>query len=229
MSQLQPIQAYVDASGNIMVDTDSIGGDDEGGALFRRGPGRGGVRRARKIARLRRRLAALESADPVVLDDGDDDEGGQPPVLDLYQHAVSLGAVQENQFNGLGSVAITAGSTGNLTDTINRNIWGKGIVLDSDDPPSILVTAITVAGLPINIGSAGAPMSVFRHDSTRFGIQFGRRIALTGQAVRVSLSNIDTSGHTVSGVVVCDEMNPYMTQALWERMLTRAAVDMMKG
>jgi hypothetical protein len=146
------------------------------------------------------------------------------PIADVYQAAAAAGMITENQFNGLGSATVAASGTGTLSDTINRNLWGKSLVLDSDDPAMVLVTAITVAGLPLNVGARGAPLSMFQHDSTRFGISFGRRLALTGQTFQVNLSNIDAgSGHTVSGGIIADELNPYAMQKYMETMLLHAA------
>lgn len=213
-----------EATGDLIADVNSIGevaGGDDSGAVFRP---RRFARRQRRLARLDARRSRLAGKWGMGEEDGGDDD--EAPILDLYQQATALGAVTENQYDGLGSDSMTAGSTGQLADTLNRNVWAKGFVLDSDDPPSILVTAITIAGLPVNIGSEGAPLSLFASNSTRFGIQFGRRPILVGQRVVVDLLNIDSSGHIASGVLVCDELNPYMTQQLWERVLVQAAVDM---
>lgn len=213
-----------EATGDIGVDTNAmVAGDDDSGAVYRP---RRFARRQRRLARQEGRLANRRArwgmADAVV-DEADEEDA---PILDLYQQATALGAVTENQFDGLGSDSMTAGGTGQLSDTMNRNVWAKGFVLDSDDPPSVLVTSITIAGLPVNIGNEGAPLSLFASNSTRFGIQFGRRPILVGQRVVIDLLNIDSSGHIASGVLVCDELNPYMTQQLWERVLVQAAVDM---
>lgn len=203
-----------EATGDIVADVDGM--EEDSGAVYRP---RRAARRQRKAARLQSRLARLGYTEV-------DEETEDEPILDLYQQATALGAVTENQFDGLGSVSIAAGDTDTIQDTLNRNVWAKGFILDSDDPPSILVTAITVAGLPVNIGSEGAPLSLFDSRSTRFGIQFGRRPILVGQQVVVTLANIDSSVHIASGAMAVDELNPYMTQQLWERVLVQAAVDM---
>lgn len=223
MPMVGTVPVYLDeATGDLIADVNQIGDmdDDEGGAVYRP---RRVQRLLKKRGRLSSRLGRAGYSEPApAAHESDDSE----PILDLYQQATALGAVTENQYDGLGSTSIAASSTSTLSDTLNRNVWAKGFVLDSDDPPSILVTAITVAGLPVNIGSKGANLSLFAMNSTRFGIQFGRRPILVGQQVVVSLSNIDSSGHVVSGTLVVDELNPYMTQQLWERVLVQAAVDM---
>jgi hypothetical protein len=149
---------------------------------------------------------------------------------DVYQAAAASGMISENQFNGLGSTTLAASGTGTLSDTINRNLWGKSLVLNSDAPAQVLVTGITVAGLPVNIGALGAPLSMFSHDSTRFGISFGRRLALTGQTFLVNVTNIDTgSAHQVAGGIIADELNPYAMQKWMETMLLQAASNGFNG
>jgi hypothetical protein len=216
MSMVGYAPVHINQSGDIIADLGAM--DDEGGALFRRNPERRSARINRRIGRLQSRLGPAVAND---VDDTDDE-----PILDLYQQATALGAVTENQFDGLGSATLAAAGTGSINDTLNRNVWAKGFVLDSDDPPSIGVTSITVAGLPVNIGSGSAPLSMFAANSTRFGIQFGRRPILVGQRVVVNFVNLDASSHFVQGALVCDELNPYMTQQLMERVLVGAAVDM---
>lgn len=219
-----------EATGDLIADVNAIGEMGEMGEVD--GVESGYVFQPRRARRRQRRLARIDARRARLAqkwgmaeeaDAGGDDDA---PILDLYQQATALGAVTENQYDGLGSDSLAAGGTGQLADILNRNVWAKGFVLDSDDPPSILVTAITIAGLPVNIGSEGAPLSLFASNSTRFGIQFGRRPILVGQRVVIDLLNIDSSGHIASGVLVCDELNPYMTQQLWERVLVQAAVDM---
>lgn len=219
MEQIGSVPVYVDnETGDVFVDPADVGAmgqrEEQTGFIGRRGR----VRRLRqRQERTGRRLAAAG--------EGEDDA----PIHDLYQHAVALGAVTENQFQGIGYATIAATTAGFVASQCNRNLWGKGMVLDSDDAPSMTVTGMSVAGLPINIGAVGAPLSMFQHDSTRWGLTFGRRIALTGQIIRVDAFNNDSSAHSLSAGVVADEMNPYMSQAIWERLLVQAAVDMMGG
>ena len=208
---------FLDAqTGNLMVDTDAIGEMESG---------RGG--RARRAARKRNRAARLMSrAD--YLDDGDDDmPEARLNLVESYRLAGAANLIQENQWDGLGSTTLVASGTGNLNDTLNRTFWAKSLVMDSDDPSSILVTSITIAGMPLNIGSQGIPLSVWSRDSTRFSSVIGRRSINVGQQFRVNLSNIDTgSGHFVSGGLLGDELQPGVAQQAMEKVLIDAALAM---
>jgi hypothetical protein len=215
------VPAYADdATGDVFVNPNEISGagdDDDSGFL-----GLGREARLRRIDRRQERLGRREARIRGRMGVEDDE---QETPADIYQAAAAAGMVNENQFNGLGAVVLLASGAGNLSDTVNRNLWGKSLVLDSDDPASITVTAISIAGLPINVGAKGTPLSMFKHDSTRFGISFGRKLGLVGQTILVQLQNIDAgSGHTVSGGIICDELNPYAMQRWMEQMLLEAAV-----
>jgi hypothetical protein len=223
------VPLYLDGTtGEVYVDPDDVGAydEDDSGALFPFRRQRRLSRIDRRIQRLEGRRSALQAGEQSIQD---------APVADIYQAAAASGMVTENQYNGLGAVTVPAAvgavfGTGFLQDTINRNLWGKSLVLDSDDPPSVLVTAISVAGLPVNVGSQGTPLAMFASDSTRFGISFGRRLALTGQTFRVDLANIDTGGtHDVTGGIIADELNPYAMQRWMEHMLLSAAVQGFEG
>ena len=49
-------------------------------------------------------------------------------------------------------------------------------------------------------------------------------LALTGQTVAVNVYNVDAgSGHSVSGGIIADELNPYAMQKYMEYMLLGAA------
>jgi len=110
--------------------------------------------------------------------------------------------------------------TGTLSDQINRTLWIRGIVLDSDSPGFVIVTAASVAGIPINVGSKGAPIRMWSHDSTRVSFEFAPRMAMVGQTVSVSVQNIDAAaGHSASGGLVADEINPFAFQRTMEAML----------
>jgi hypothetical protein len=152
------------------------------------------------------------------------------PSGDMYQAASAAGMVTENQFNGLGSVEIPARTekgpgVAKLQDCVNRNLWMKSLVLDAGEGADrVLVASVTVAGLPINVGNQGTPLSMFATNSTRFGTSFGRRLSLTGQSVVISLENHSDKPVFVSGGIICDEINPYAMQKYMEQMLLSAAV-----
>lgn len=217
MSGLIPVgAAYADESGQLYVG--DMDGSEGVGALLDRedrqylrsipaGPLRRAARHDLKADALRAKANA-------------------PSVADVYQIASSQGLVQENQYNGIGSVSVALSSTGTLSDTFNRSIWAKSLVLDSPDGPGyLLVTAISIAGLPFNIGAKGTPLRMFNYDATRFGISFGRRMGLTGQTFSVSLSNIDNGGpHVATGGLVVDELNPWAQQKWMESTMINAAL-----
>lgn len=143
---------------------------------------------------------------------------------DSLASAKVAGLVTQNQYDGLGFVSMTASGgatpTGTLSDQINRTLWIRGIVLDSDSPGFVIVTAASVAGIPINVGSKGAPIRMWSHDSTRVSFEFAPRMAMVGQTVSVSVQNIDAAaGHSASGGLVADEINPFAFQRTMEAML----------
>lgn len=225
--QIGNVPLYADeATGEVFVDpADAQVGaadeDEESGFL--------GFGKKAKLRRVEKRLGRLQHRREKLqskLGSGEDTMFDAAPA-DLYQLAAASGMVNENQYNGLGNVTVPkTGASALLTDTINRNLWGKSLVLDSDSPSSVLVTSITVAGLPINVGNKGTPLSMFATNSTRFGISFGRKLALTGQTVVVTLVNIDTAAdHFGTGGIIADEMNPYAMQRWMEQMLLTAATS----
>jgi hypothetical protein len=221
-----------DSAGNLYADTGTIvaGGDadiygetDEDSIVE---TGRLGVRGARNARSLDRRIARLEGRRARRMGDQDEVVADAMPQ-DLRQAAAAAGMLAENQFNGLGSSnSVAAGASGSITDTINRHIWAKSLVLDAlSDQANFLVTAITIAGLPFQIGSKGAPLKMFAQDSTRFGVSFGRRLALTGQTFAVTCTNVGAGADTFTGGLIVDELNPYAMQAFMEHMLLQAIVS----
>lgn len=228
--------AYADDDGKVFVQPEDLNIDtgegedeEESGLVWPFG------RRAR-LRRIGRREARLGRREARLMSKLDYEEEEEEPVsyeqspADVYQAAAAAGMISENQYNGLANVALLASGAGFLSDTVNRNLWGKSLVLDSDAPALVLVTGISVAGLPVNVGAKGAPLSMFSATSTRFGISFGRRLALTGQTFLVNLLNIDAgSGHVASGGIIADELNPYAMQKWMEYMLLQAAVNGFQG
>jgi hypothetical protein len=217
MSHIGNVPVFFDEStGEVSIDQDELEG-----LVGSFGGGRGVDRR---VNRLSRRLGRLQDKQAQGNVDAMGYAQGESPA-DIYSAAAAAGLITENQINGLGSVALVASGTGALTDTINRTMWAKSIVLDSDSPEDILVTGITVAGIPIHIGSKGTPLAVFEKDSTRFGISFGRRMAMTGQSFEVDLSNLDAgAAHTVTGGLVADELDPYVYNR-WIQMSLLQAIQ----
>jgi len=221
---------FNDATGDVSVDPSEamVGDVDEGVESGRVYWPFGPRARARRFGRFFHRHPAL-AREAMAAEEGPAMVRESP--ADLYQAAAAQGMVQENQYDGLGATSIPAAvgavaGVATLQDTVNRNLWAKSIVLDSDAPSQVTITAITIAGLPIQIGTQGAPLAMFATNSTRFGISFGRKLALVGQQIQVTLNNIDTGGaHTATGGVIADEMNPYAMQRLWEKMLLTAAVE----
>lgn len=221
MSNLQP--AFVDAAtGEVFLDTASgeIAGPRRSGRLNRR---------AQRKAAKAEYLSALA--------DGEGDEDGEfviprarRDMVESYRLAGAANLVQENQVNGLGSTAIAASSTGTLSNVLTRTFWCKSLVIDSDDPSSILVTGLSIAGLPINVGTAGMPASTWSRDSTRFMQTMGRRVIMVGQTFLVNLSNVDAgSGHTVTAGLIGDELQPGIAQQAMEAQLIEGALSLVNA
>jgi hypothetical protein len=102
---------------------------------------------------------------------------------DVYQQAVESGLVKKGQFNGLGVVVIPPGETAFMSDTINRNMWMTRLILDGSDLSMVVVSGVTIAGLPMNIGCLDAPASVFRWDGTPPPITFRDEDKLPDEAL----------------------------------------------
>lgn len=213
LQRIGSIAAYASDDGSIQLDQDEIA-DLETGRIGDRIREWRGDRLENRLDRLQNRLATRNPSPAAAV-----------PVADAYQAAAAAGIMVENQYNGLGSATIDGDDTGEIDDSLNRNFWAKSLVLDSDAPQVLLVTGIFVAGLPINVGSAGAPLSMFLRDSTRFGISFGRRMISVGQTFRVTFSNVDSSPHLVSGGLIGDELNPYSSQNWMEGLLLSGALN----
>lgn len=211
------VPAYANENGDIEVDADEL--EVESGRLGDRFLARRQRRLGNRMARLDSRMA--RRAELPEASDADD----AVPIADAYQAAATAGLLVENQINGLGDETIAGSNVGALDDTLNRNFWAKSLVLDSDAPQVVLVTGITIAGLPVNVGAKGSPLSMYLRDSTRFGISFGRRMIQVGQVFRVTFENIDTSPHIVSGGLIGDELNPYSAQAWMESLLIKGAIN----
>lgn len=108
---------------------------------------------------------------------------------DVYQQAVESGLVRKGQFNGLGVVKIPPGETAFISDTINRNMWMTRLILDGSDLSMVVVSAVTIAGLPMNIGCQDAPASTFRWDGTPPPITFRDEDKLPDEALGDDLAD----------------------------------------
>lgn len=219
---------YSDGNGQNFVDGDNVQGLDEAGAFLGIGPQARYDRIQRRIGRLTDRQQMLGQR--LGINPGSDAEVATPMWnADARAIASQKGLVEENQYNGLGAGSaamgtVSAPTTTTLTDAANRDFWIKAFVLDADTPSSAGVSAISIAGLPVNIGSKSMPLSAFISTSTRFGISFGRRLVRTGQTVSVSISNF-AAAQTVQAGLIVDEMAPYLVQGIAENGLLNAVAS----
>lgn len=150
-----------------------------------------------------------------------------------YQSAIAGGLVSENATLGLGyqSLSGTAGATVSCSATVQRNIWCKSFIASavysslytSGLYSACGVTALTIAGIPINIGTGAVPISALQGDATRFGMSFGRRFAGVGTLIEVSFVNFLAVAANVSAGVIGDEMNPFVQGQLAQMQLLQAA------
>jgi hypothetical protein len=153
---------------------------------------------------------------------------------EAYQAAIAAGMVTENQFDGLGNTTIANGATGTLSNTTTRNMWIKGFVVETTSAAGavqygVVVTSITIAGLPVNIGSSGMPTQAFQSTATRFGLQLGRRLALVGQSVAMNFSNAGSAAALVTAGSIGDELNPYVQGQWMQFQLLQAAASGFRG
>lgn len=153
------------------------------------------------------------------------------PIDELYDRAVACGMVTTDQFNGLSQATIEPGTSGELRDTINRNCWARRLHLSgvsfsstgptqfTRNPAEVVVEAISIAGLPLNIGSLGMPLASFND------IDLGRRPLLVGQTVRVLVRNLGPHSAVVTVGLMCDVLNPYIDPQVTDRMMLRTTCN----
>lgn len=221
-------------SGQIMADPNALGalahGGGEVGAFRPFGfLAPQDVRRERRLAALderQERLAAREARlrDRWGLADPEELVAHAPAAARTLDSAKRAGVINQNSWNGLGSTSVAAGSTGTLSQTINRIGWVKGLMLQPATAGAILVTSLTIAGIPVQIGSGGAPAELFATNTTRFSEEFSSRMVAFGQTIEVGLSNISGGAVTVGGVVLLDEASPQAFSRMMENMVLSALV-----
>lgn len=211
--------------------------DAEVGALLSRAE-RQGIRAGAgggRLGRLAVRDARIDARIERVRERQGVPAGGYTPEQ-AYQQAIASGMVNENQYEGLGYGTLTnsAGATLTLSNTVNRSIWIKSFVAQcalaaGTQSVAAVVTSITIAGIPINIGSAGTPIAMFFHDATRFGMSFGRKLAAVGQQVAMSFENQIGTAQYVQAGAIGDELNPFVQQQVMQMQLLQAAASGFSG
>lgn len=218
------VPAYADESGVIFADV---------GALDRDGDGIPD-RQERRMSRLDRRIDRLsDRRENLVSKWGGQfaNAGESQPREEAYSILTAKGLINRGGVAGIGSVVLAISGTGTLGTNMTRTIWIRNFVLESDATGErlVAVTSITLAGIPVNVGSSGAPLRMFNSDATRFNDNlfggFGSaRAVQVGQAVSVSLTNLDGGAtHVVQGGLVVDEVNPAVQNAMFETLMLQAA------
>lgn len=202
-----------------LEDGSTVIDDDDVGALVGSGPGMLGKRTGKRpLANVRVQTAAAPRR--------------LSPEM-AYQSAIAGGLVAENATLGLGyqSLSGTAGATVSCSATVQRNIWCKSFIASAVYSTSYVsglysacgVTALTIAGIPINIGTGAVPITALQGDATRFGMSFGRRFAGVGTLIQVDFVNFLGVAANVSAGVIGDEMNPFVQGQLAQMQLLQAA------
>jgi len=169
----------------------------------------------------------------------------------VYAHAAAAGMIQVDQRIGVKIAEFTQQASGLWLcqfDPAPANVWVKSIlfrVVPREDDAMVVppkVHAVTVAGLtsapmdevgiPVDLypSEPGLPRT-FRVDipcvaaGTRPAANSIARLLLTGQTVTVLFG--PSSGMTdgaLEAVLIGDQLDPSMTQRLWERVLLSAAL-----
>lgn len=150
----------------------------------------------------------------------------KPLGPDLFSYARAQGLILENQLLGLGKTVIPpGGSWGELSTNVDRNLWARRLHLTCEDPGRVIVKTATVGGLPLGLGEHGVDLTYFTGTPEALGGPLALRPLLLGQRVHIVLQNTSERTLTVSGAIYADEINPAMTQKLWENILGDAAVN----
>lgn len=104
-----------------------------------------------------------------------------------------------------------------LHDTLARHCRVKRLLL-AGDLEDLLVVSLTVAGIPVNLGSKPLPAVAFSNQGP--GIPFENRLAFPGQQVSVQLLYKGAKPRVlVSGGLICDELLDPMSAQVMENIL----------
>lgn len=157
-------------------------------------------------------------------------------MAELFDEAAADGALVEGQFNGLGSIVLQPGERATLSDICNHNALVRRARFDAapvDEPhpegaawalAQIQVTAVTLGGSPVNLGSRSMALGAANDLLAPDRIGFGARPVLVGQSMSVNLYNPSGRAIIVSGGFLCDAVSPYWEQQKHERMLIDAVI-----
>lgn len=218
------VPAYADESGMVYADVGAL--DSDGDGLTNR--------QERRLGRIDRRIAHMQGRREALVNKWGGDfanAGESQPREEAYSILTAKGLINRGGVAGIGAVTLAISGTGTISAAMTRTIWIRNFVLESDSTGErlVAVTGITLAGIPVNVGSTGAPLRMFNSDATRFNDNlfggFGSaRSVQVGQTVAVNLTNLDTGAtHVVQGGLVVDEVNPSVQNAMFETLMLQAA------
>lgn len=221
------VPAYANEAGEIFADAGALDSDGDGYS----------DRQERRLGRFDRRSARIddrrsERREKILSRWGStfQNAGETVPREEAYSVLTAKGLINRGGVAGLGAITLAANVSGTLSSSMTRTLWIRNFVMVSDATGNALVAvnSITLAGIPVNVGNAGAPLSMFGSDATRFNDNlfggFGSsRAVQVGQQVSVVLTNLDTAAHTVQIGLVVDEVNPSVQNAMFETMMLQAA------
>ncbi len=158
---------------------------------------------------------------------GSEAEKGQGPAPMPPAGSVPPGDEWSNEWGmmGLGSVRLAGGlcsyryegppwtadgssTTGTLTEPAQRALKVEGLVLNASHP-FVQIGSLSLAGLPLNVGSKGIPLDLFCQTSLAgMGLWHGRHPLLPGQQIRLSLENVSPWHTYACGGAIGFELNP---------------------
>lgn len=120
------------------------------------------------------------------------------PYDKLWEMARDHGLAKRT-FNNLGVVTLLSNGEGALQDTFNRNARITQLLLKVNQPDVVTFSAVTIAGMPVNIGAREAAAELI------YLIPLDEDVHV-GQTIRVWLRNGGDSSVIVSGTCVTDEL-----------------------